>query len=153
MSHYERIDQLPEAYQRQAAAQLDVRPVKPRAQVTVDTVADVIRLTLQSPPSANRLYRNVRGKTLKSQVARQYMRQCKRDASQQVGRPPLVGDVSLTLHWYRPAKRGDVSNRIKIVEDALQGIAYENDKQVAELHVYRHEDKDAPRLEVEVRQR
>ncbi len=42
-----------------------------------------------------------------------------------------TGDVRLDLTWHRSAKRGDRSNRLKILEDALQGTVYADDKQIA----------------------
>jgi hypothetical protein len=39
---------------------------------------------------------------------------------------------------------------IKVLVDALQGIAYSNDSQVSELHAYLHDDKARPRVEVNV---
>ena len=62
----------------------------------------------------------------------------------------LSGPVALELHVYRERRSGDLSNRIKIIEDALQGVLYENDSQVVELHAYLHEDRHAPRIEIEV---
>jgi Holliday junction resolvase RusA-like endonuclease len=64
------------------------------------------------------------------------------------GFEPLDGNISLTLCFYRPAKRGDLDNRIKILVDALQGHIYHNDSQVAEIHAYRYDDKTSPRVEV-----
>jgi Holliday junction resolvase RusA-like endonuclease len=54
------------------------------------------------------------------------------------------------MNFYRPQRRGDLDNRIKVLADALQGILYSDDKQVSELHAYLHDDKQNPRVEVEV---
>lgn len=68
---------------------------------------------------------------------------------------PIEGDVSITMHIYRAAINHDISNRIKITEDALQGWAYANDKNVSELHIYKHEatkpKKKTARIVVEVK--
>ena len=56
----------------------------------------------------------------------------------------------LVLKWYRGRKAGDTTNRIKLLEDALQGIAYEDDNQVTEVHALRLEDPGNPRVEVRV---
>lgn len=66
------------------------------------------------------------------------------------GLKPLQGKVKLTLLVYRPRKAGDLSNRIKVLEDALQGYAYNDDSQVVVLHAERHDDAANPRAEVEV---
>jgi Holliday junction resolvase RusA-like endonuclease len=60
------------------------------------------------------------------------------------------GQVAVTLRVYRPRKSGDLDGRIKIVLDALQGVAYRDDSQVVALHAYRFDDKARPRVEVEV---
>jgi crossover junction endodeoxyribonuclease RusA len=107
-------------------------------------------LVLPYPPSANRYWRAVpdRG-VLLSAEARRY----KEDAGKQAlaaGVHPVDGPVALTVTLYRPAKRGDLDNRIKVLLDALNGIAYRDDSQVVELHAYRLDDKDHPRVEVQV---
>jgi Holliday junction resolvase RusA-like endonuclease len=100
-------------------------------------------------PSSNRLWRTCRGVITKSQVARDYQRTVKLTALA-AGVRPLKGDVVLTIAVYRERKVGDLSNRIKIVEDALIGVAYLDDKQVVELHATRHDDPADPRLVVTV---
>ena len=57
----------------------------------------------------------------------------------------------VTLRWHRPAKRGDLDNTTKVTLDALNGIAYSDDSQIVELHAYRFDDKDNPRMEVEIK--
>lgn len=108
-----------------------------------------MKLTLPFPPSANRYWRVWRGRPVVSSEARQY----KLDVAtlaRVAGLRPVEGSVSLTLNIYRPRKAGDLSNRIKVVEDALQGIAYENDSQVVEIIARRHDDAKNPRIEVEI---
>jgi Holliday junction resolvase RusA-like endonuclease len=41
---------------------------------------------------------------------------------------------------------------VKLVEDGLKGIAWHDDEQVAILHMYRHLDRENPRIEIEIRQ-
>ena len=87
---------------------------------------------------------------MKSGEARAY---CKVVAILARGIRPTAKPVALTLRWYRGRRSGDLSNRIKICEDSLQGIVYVNDNQIVELHAYRHDDKANPRLEVEWEER
>lgn len=106
-------------------------------------------VTLPYPPSANRYWRSFRGRVIKSIEATHYIELVywtTRDA----GLDLLQGDVSLTLRLYRPQKRGDLDNRIKVLLDALQGVAYKDDEQVVELHAFRHDDKENPRVEIVV---
>jgi Holliday junction resolvase RusA-like endonuclease len=111
-----------------------------------------MRLELPYPPSSNVYWRSVRGRVIVSLEARKY-RQCVRlRALTQLPKPlrPYDGPIVLSLALYRPAKRGDLSNRIKIVEDALQGLLYEDDSQVVELHAARFDDATCPRVVVTV---
>jgi Holliday junction resolvase RusA-like endonuclease len=43
-----------------------------------------------------------------------------------------------------------LDNFNKLWQDALTGIVYEDDSQIAELHLYRDYDKARPRIEIEV---
>ncbi len=59
--------------------------------------------------------------------------------------PVLVGDVFVRLDIVRKANRGDVDNFSKLCLDSLKGIAYEDDRQVKELHLsIRTVDKHNP---------
>jgi crossover junction endodeoxyribonuclease RusA len=110
-----------------------------------------IKLTLPYPPSANRYWRNYNGRMVVSDEARVYKELVAYEwLAQSHGADCLEGNVSLTLKVYRPRKSGDLSNRIKVLEDALNGLAYEDDSQVKELHAYRYDDKLNPRVEVEI---
>jgi Holliday junction resolvase RusA-like endonuclease len=128
-------------------------------------------MTLPVPPSANDWWRNVliwtgkgglvaqakaflaklgvrvEARTLISKEAREYKASV---ASAFSGRVPMTGDVCVTIRWYREARRGDLDKRQGVLLDALQGVAYVNDGQVAQLHAYRYEDKANPRVIVTV---
>lgn len=104
---------------------------------------------LPYPPSANRYWRNFRGRTVKSEEARQYQQLAWLLAKQAMS-TPLAGPVAIELCIYRPQRRGDLDNRIKVCLDALQGCAYHNDSQVTELHAYLFDDKTRPRVKITV---
>ena len=108
-------------------------------------------LTLPVCPSANMWWRNVKGRVVKSREAREYQETVGTLAL--MSRMPLITkptEVAVTIHWYREALRGDLDKRYSIMLDALQGIAYENDSQIGEIHAYRSLDKENPRMEVMV---
>lgn len=106
-------------------------------------------LILPFPPSANRYWRHAQGRTYKSDDARNYQVavgwQC-----QALGIAPHTCPVTVTVRLYRPAKRGDIDNSIKVLLDALNGHCYNDDAQIVELHAYRYDDKANPRVEVDV---
>jgi Holliday junction resolvase RusA-like endonuclease len=62
----------------------------------------------------------------------------------------LNGAVGVSLTVYRKAKRGDADNFIKVCLDSLNGVAWEDDKQIVEIHLYRRDDKKNPRVEIEI---
>lgn len=108
----------------------------------------MIELVLPYPPSANKYWRVVNNRAVKSREARVYIDAVR---ARYCMVKPMLGEVELTLQFYRPRKAGDLSNRIKVVEDALQGVAYDNDDQVVQLKAWRFDDKANPRVEVKVR--
>lgn len=64
---------------------------------------------------------------------------------------PFIGEVIATYKFYRPQRSGDLSNRIKVLEDAMEGTVFLNDSQIVELHAFKFDDKKNPRVEIEVR--
>lgn len=105
-------------------------------------------LILPYPPSANRYWRHAQGRTYKSDDARTYQTavgwQC-----QAMQLAPHTCPLSITVRVFRPAKRGDLDNTAKVLLDALNGHLYNDDSQIVELHMFRHDDKSNPCVEVE----
>jgi len=63
--------------------------------------------------------------------------------------PPA--EVVVTITWYRASLCGDLTNREKPAWcDVLRGLAYRDDSQIAELHLYRFLDRQNPRIEVTI---
>lgn len=121
-----------------------------------------IALTLPFPPSLNRLWRaGIKNACAKCRVqAIPFMRPSHEYEGYQtmimghlerLGRPVILkpSDVAITAHFYRPRAAGDLDNYFKGMLDMLSGHAgYEDDSQIAELHAYRHESKERPRVEL-----
>lgn len=64
---------------------------------------------------------------------------------------PLTGDIAVTIEFFFATNRKrDLDNQNKLVLDALSGIAYEADAQIAELRLLRRYDTQKPRIEVSV---
>ena len=61
------------------------------------------------------------------------------------------GQHALTVRVYRARRAGDLDNFVKGISDALNGIAWEDDSSVVELHAFMSDDSARPRVEVEVR--
>lgn len=107
-----------------------------------------IKLKLPYPPSANRYWRtNGSGRVYVSDEAEDYKSEVGLIARRTI---PASGDVSISIRIFRPQRSGDLDNRLKVLIDALKGIAYFDDKQITEIHAYRFDDKKDPRVEVEI---
>lgn len=101
------------------------------------------------PPSANRYWRHTNGRIYRSSEASDYIGDVAFEAARQRVQC-ITGRVAVSLRIYRPLRSGDLDNRLKVLLDALNGIAYDDDGDIEELHVYRFDDKHDPRVEVEV---
>ena len=110
------------------------------------------RLSLPLPPSANVYWRWTKTGVYVSAKAKHYKEMIYWLAKEaQIGEP-LTGAVAVTITVYRPQRRGDLDNRLKVLIDALRGIAYEDDSQIVELHAYQKEAPNNGSVEVEVKQ-
>lgn len=109
-----------------------------------------MKIVLPYPPSSNRYWKVWRGRAVVSAEAKQYKQGVRLRALTEGHRKPLEGPVVLSLVVYRPRRAGDLSNRIKVLEDALNGIAWIDDKQIVELHARREDDAANPRVVVNV---
>lgn len=112
-----------------------------------------VHLTLPMPPSTNRYWTigwHARKPCLiPTKEAERYKRDVYLLAKGRV--PMLEGPIAVELVEHRaPTGRSDLSNCIKILEDALQGIAYRNDSQVVALSLHRGEPATPAVVEVMV---
>ncbi|MBA4285455.1 MAG: RusA family crossover junction endodeoxyribonuclease [Xanthomonadaceae bacterium] len=133
----------------------------------------MIRLTLPYPCSANRYWRTAvvagRVSTFVSGEAKQYRRDVELAWMQAYGaRAAATGPLTLTLalhgpcpqdwakrerkegpNWWLDARCIDLGNAEKVVADALQGLAYADDKQLVEQHKFkRPPDERGARVEI-----
>jgi crossover junction endodeoxyribonuclease RusA len=109
-------------------------------------------LTLPYPPSANRYWRVWRGRAVKSDEARAYQAKVGLLARVQGATgEPMLDDIELKISVYRPAKRGDLDNCLKVAIDALKGVVFVDDSQVVRIEAERADDKANPRIVIQVR--
>lgn len=85
---------------------------------------------------------------IKSSKALSYVDMFKRQCV--VGeRQKILVDVTVTIRIWYASRRPDLDE--SLILDLLQGVAYENDRQVKEKHIYwMGVDKLNPRCEIEV---
>lgn len=110
----------------------------------MESVGEMI-LMLPYPPSNNRYYRHWKGRVLLSREGHAYR---KAGIAAAHGRPglPIAGPVRVVLNVFPPTRWGqDLDNIPKAICDALQAAGVlENDRQIAELHVFRKPKAEAP---------
>lgn len=101
---------------------------------------EVNTLLLPYPPSANRYWRNMRGRMVRSAEANAFRvivgRKCMADSVK-----PLEGQIQVAIGLHPVTKKNgeasatrlDLDNCIKVVLDALNGHAYTDDKQIVRI--------------------
>jgi hypothetical protein len=58
----------------------------------------------------------------------------------------MTGDLRVTMWIYYASRRPDLDE--SLILDLMQGLVYENDRQVKERHIYWGLDPDKPRAEI-----
>jgi len=120
----------------------------------LDAIEHDIHLVFYGEPASkanSRRLATVRGKPMfiKSKKALDYGGDFKKQAMQFAGTTtPLEGDVVVTMIIYYASRRPDLDE--SLILDLLQGVAYLNDRQVKERHIYWSLDKDNPRAVISV---
>ncbi len=108
-----------------------------------------LKLILPYPPSSNHLYATFRGRRIISAAGRKFKADIAVLARRQ-GAKLLAGDLVITFRVFRPKRIGDLDNRLKISQDALKGICFADDKQIIEIHAFRFDDRENPRIEIDI---
>ena len=64
---------------------------------------------------------------------------------------PLSEDVTLNImQYFGDNRKRDIDAYLKILLDSMEGVVFENDCQVTEMHVYKQVDKDNPRVVIQI---
>ena len=88
-----------------------------------------ITIQMPYPPSTNRLWRQFRGRTIKSKEYREWI---ERASAALAGIKPVCGKYNLLILAARPDKRRrDVANLEKAISDALQAAGIVEDDSLA----------------------
>lgn len=91
----------------------------------------MVKVTLPYPPSVNRYLRfSPKGWAYTTPEAKRYKQGAKLRALTQGLRPIPEREVVLSIAVYRPQKRGDIDNVLKVLLDSLIGVAYVDDSQI-----------------------
>jgi crossover junction endodeoxyribonuclease RusA len=66
-------------------------------------------------------------------------------------RQPLAGSLAVSVDFYLPdRRRRDLDNLSKAVLDACNGVVWEDDQQVTQLHITKQFDRDETGITVYV---
>lgn len=117
-------------------------------------MTEPIKLTLDFPPYTNNLYITLmlKGKPVRvpSGQAKKYKKAVEKICRSRSDIKPFAGELRLEMKFYRPRRIGDLDGTFKAVFDSLKGFAFEDDKQIVEIHAQRFDDKYNPRVEIEI---
>ena len=118
------------------------------------TVPEAV-FTLAWPPSLNRLYRNVRGRTLLSREGRAWKAQAAWELAvqRQGGRLwPMEQSLALVVEVFPPDRRRfDIDNRLKAVLDAGNGVLWVDDTQIDDLRIVRRSVRTLGQVRITVK--
>ena len=94
---------------------------------------------------------NIRGRMvpIKSQKALDYVTSLRSQAAAQMS-TMIEGDLRVEMMIHYASRRPDLDE--SVILDALQGIAYDNDRQVKQRMTYWGLDKDMPRAVIRITQ-
>jgi Holliday junction resolvase RusA-like endonuclease len=118
----------------------------------VITKSDKASFVVPFPPSLNQAYpTNRQGRRFLSTRGQEFKKAATEAITKQrVGY--FTGNLIVTLKLYRPRKIGDIDNFSKLIFDVCKGLVFDDDKQIVELRIKRYDDKNNPRVEVEITQ-
>ena len=119
---------------------------------------DSIELTLPVPPSVNHQYATVNGRRLLSAKGRAYKDLVGQQILVALAHSPYRGtlrsmlrqaNLALSINFFfASALRRDTDGGLKIAQDALcEGLGL-NDNRVVEIHLYKSQDRDNPRMDI-----
>lgn len=120
--------------------------------ITIKNPAQVLSIKIYGEPASKANSRRVvrfggMSRLIKSKKALSYSELFKQQC-EPLGLQQFTGDVCVSMHIYYASRRPDLDE--SLILDLLQGVAYKNDRQVKEKHIYWHLDKDSPRAEITI---
>ena len=103
------------------------------------------------PIPINQKYGVINGRMLLQKKYRDTKEAIAWEMASQWHEDPSSEELCLNVIIYLGTKRKtDIDAYLKILFDAGEGIIYENDNQITELHVFKEYDKKNPRVEITV---
>ena len=116
-----------------------------------------LAISLPLPPSINHQYATVRGRRILSKTSRNYKAMISRlvmlhaRKTPRFAQYPKLNPIVLTLHFYfLTLLKRDLDGGLKIVQDGICEALEINDNLVMEIHLYKHVDRQNPRVDCEL---
>jgi Holliday junction resolvase RusA-like endonuclease len=103
---------------------------------------------LGKPPLVNRTYKTGKGNFYKDKEQSIRQEAYQWQAKAQYLQKPLRALLSVVYEFYYPRPNTDWESGVKGTQDALNGILWEDDVQIAEATVRKFHDPKNPRVEV-----
>lgn len=112
------------------------------------------RITLLPPPSLNRIHTIAEIEGHHRIVYTKDAREWKKGQANMLlflHPVPKPREVRVDILWFlAKGDKGDLDNRLKLLLDALQGFGYENDSQIACLHIDRVREQRWSKMEITI---
>lgn len=105
---------------------------------------------LTLPLSTNQLYRSVNGRSILSQKGRDNKQAIGWEARSQYRGKALSGPLAVEVSLFWPDRRKHDVDNIKTLLDSCNGIIWQDDGQIVDLHIMKDVDKANPRVEMHV---
>lgn len=105
----------------------------------------------QKPIPVNSKYGVINGRMLLTKKYRDTKEAMKWEIISQWKDKPLKGNVTLNiLQYFGDNRKRDIDAYIKILLDSMEGIVFDDDSQVVEMHLFKEKSLKNPRIEVQI---
>lgn len=133
-----------EAVRRQLA------PKATAAQPLTDAGRQAVAIALPWPPSVNGIWKRKRGGGVYLDPVYAAFKKSAAVAAMVADVRPFHGPIDVTLHLHFPEtnRKSDSDSRAKAVLDAMNGILWDDDSQIRDLHNVRYDGAEKPRCVV-----
>lgn len=102
----------------------------------------MIEIELSLPPTTNKSFRVGKGRFYETDEYKWWKMEAQLVARSMARHEPTDKDIRLEIEFFQTFG-GDIDGRLKPLLDSLEGVIYQNDKQVVEIVVRKYKSKQA----------